>query len=36
MPIDLLDRIVIIRTLPYTPSEIVQVCFLAEALVHSV
>jgi len=25
MPIDLLDRIVIIRTLPYTPSEIVQI-----------
>ena len=26
IPIDLLDRLVIIRTLPYTPDEMIQVC----------
>ena len=25
IPVDLLDRVVIIRTLPYTPAEMVQV-----------
>ena len=25
MPVDLLDRLVIIRTLPYTPQEMVQI-----------
>ena len=28
IPVDLLDRLVIIRTLPYTPQEIVQILAL--------
>jgi RuvB-like protein 1 (pontin 52) len=28
LPVDLLDRLVIIRTLPYTPQEMVQILAL--------
>lgn len=35
IPVDLLDRLVIIRTLPYTPAEMVQVwSFLSFILVQ--
>ena len=38
IPVDLLDRLVIIRTLPYTPAEMMQVhpqCFFSVSFVFT-
>lgn len=35
IPVDLLDRLVIIRTLPYTPQEMVQILAIRAQVRHS-